>query len=125
MLENIRHIIRHGRNAVGSGAVKRNIPSGVPPTPAAESHHSEYLKPVAENIVNEEIQSYEKRKQEVHQSIENYTLGEKLGEGAFSVVYAAINKETKEKVAIKVIKKYQLDEKQKANVMKEVNLMSQ
>jgi serine/threonine protein kinase len=52
-------------------------------------------------------------------------MGDVLGEGAFSVVYSAIDRQTREKVAIKVIKKYQMDEKQRISVLKEVNLMKQ
>ena len=36
---------------------------------------------------------------------EAYTLGEVLGEGAFSVVKLATNKQTKQKVAVKIIHK--------------------
>lgn len=37
-------------------------------------------------------------------AIENvYTMGRKIGTGKFSVVYEAVNKETREQVAIKVI----------------------
>lgn len=37
-------------------------------------------------------------------NVENvYTMGSKIGTGKFSVVYEAVNKETKVQVAIKVI----------------------
>ena len=38
-------------------------------------------------------------------SIDNYDIGPLLGRGGFATVYQAINKETKENVAIKIIKK--------------------
>ncbi|ODQ45476.1 hypothetical protein PICMEDRAFT_36072 [Pichia membranifaciens NRRL Y-2026] len=66
-----------------------------------------------------------KRQIASRKSIERYKMGGVLGEGAFSVVYSAVDLVSKEKVAIKIIKKYQLDQKQRDNVLKEVNLMKQ
>ncbi|KAG0682780.1 hypothetical protein C6P42_002447 [Pichia californica] len=86
-------------------------------------HHANELKPFAQNIVRQESIDENKRQQESRKSIERYKMGSVLGEGAFSVVYSAIDLLTKEKVAIKIIKKYQLDEKQRNNVLKEVNIM--
>ncbi|QSL67121.1 hypothetical protein MERGE_001510 [Pneumocystis wakefieldiae] len=56
-------------------------------------------------------------------SFEKYTLIEKIGDGAHSEVYKAICNETKEYVAIKVIRKYQLNYTQKVNVFKEIRIM--
>ncbi|EMR08052.1 hypothetical protein PNEG_03494 [Pneumocystis murina B123] len=56
-------------------------------------------------------------------SFEKYTLIEKMGDGAHSEVYKAICNETKEYVAIKVIRKYQLNYTQKVNVFKEIRIM--
>lgn len=86
-------------------------------------HHANELKPVAQNIVMQESIVENQRKRDIHKSIERYKMGPTLGEGAFSVVYSATDMMTNEKVAIKIIKKYQLDEKQRNNVLKEVNIM--
>lgn len=56
-------------------------------------------------------------------SLEKYTLIEKMGDGAHSEVYKAICNESKEYVAIKVIRKYQLNYTQKVNVFKEIRIM--
>lgn len=57
--------------------------------------------------------------------LENYVIGEKLGEGAFSTVHKALNLTTNEYVAIKIIKKLQLDQNQKQAVLKEATIMRQ
>lgn len=88
-------------------------------------HHADELKPVAKNIVMQESIDENKRQIASRKSIERYKMGGVLGEGAFSVVYSAVDLVSKEKVAIKIIKKYQLDQKQRDNVLKEVNLMKQ
>ncbi|KTW26115.1 hypothetical protein T552_03009 [Pneumocystis carinii B80] len=56
-------------------------------------------------------------------SFEKYTLIEKMGDGAYSEVYKAICNETKEYVAIKAIRKYQLNYTQKVSVFKEIRIM--
>ncbi|KAG5518060.1 hypothetical protein PMAC_003246 [Pneumocystis sp. 'macacae'] len=55
--------------------------------------------------------------------LEKYTLIEKMGDGAYSDVYKAIYNDSKEYVAIKVIRKYRLNYLQKANVFKEIRIM--
>ncbi|KAI9245072.1 kinase-like domain-containing protein [Sporodiniella umbellata] len=52
-----------------------------------------------------------------------YQLITRLGDGAFSKVYDAIHIESQEKVAIKVIRKADLNNQQKTGVLKEVQLM--
>ncbi|KAG1467843.1 hypothetical protein G6F56_004183 [Rhizopus delemar] len=55
--------------------------------------------------------------------LEAYQLTVKLGDGAFSRVYEAINLETNEKVAIKVVRKTDLNTQQKSSVRKEIQIM--
>ncbi|ORX59419.1 Pkinase-domain-containing protein [Hesseltinella vesiculosa] len=55
--------------------------------------------------------------------LERYQLLEKIGDGAFSVVYRAIDTETNEKVAVKVVDHSKLKRDQKASVLKEISLM--
>lgn len=85
-------------------------------------HHADYSK-IARDLVQKESEAEEKIKKQSRQSIRNYKVLEKLGEGAFSKVYKAVNIETGAYVAIKVIQKYQLDVKQRSSVLKEVALM--
>lgn len=84
--------------------------------------HCDYSK-LATDLVMQESKAEEKNREKSRQSIRRYKIMEKLGEGAFSKVYKGVNIETGENVAVKVIQKYQLDEKQRASVLKEVALM--
>lgn len=54
----------------------------------------------------------------------HYELGEVLGEGAFSSVYRAKNTKTDQDVAIKVINKLNLSQKQLANISNEIHVMN-
>lgn len=88
-------------------------------------HHAADYQPIATQMVEDETNRENSRKERSRKNIERYTIGEKLGEGAFSVVYNALDTHTKKNVAVKVIKKYQLDDKQRVNVLKEVGIMKQ
>ncbi|KAI7905540.1 kinase-like domain-containing protein, partial [Cokeromyces recurvatus] len=55
--------------------------------------------------------------------LEKYQLKAKLGDGAFSKVYQAIKISTNEKVAIKIVRKLDLNNQQKASVLKEAQIM--
>lgn len=57
--------------------------------------------------------------------LENYEVLEKMGEGAFSVVYKARHLVSNKLVAIKVLRKFQMDRSQKQAVLKEVTIMRQ
>jgi serine/threonine protein kinase len=46
------------------------------------------------------------------QGLEAYQLVEKMGDGAFSNVYKAFEKATGQKVAVKVVRKYELNSSQ-------------
>ncbi|GMM28885.1 serine/threonine protein kinase [Martiniozyma asiatica (nom. inval.)] len=127
MLHNIRQFIRHGRqdhNQTKPDTAKKEI-SITNEKRQHLQHHVEEYKPAATQFVQEENLQEQKRRELSRKSIERYNIGQRLGEGAFSIVYEAVDKISGEKVAIKVIKKYELDEKQRRNVLKEVNLMSQ
>ncbi|ORY32495.1 serine/threonine-protein kinase [Naematelia encephala] len=76
-----------------------------------------------------------------YQGLEDYRLVEKMGDGAFSNVYKAIERKTGRKVAVKVVRKYELNSSQngnkhlnanfkkrprvteRANILKEVQIM--
>ncbi|KAI9308505.1 kinase-like domain-containing protein [Cunninghamella echinulata] len=55
--------------------------------------------------------------------LERFRLLSCLGDGAFSIVYKALDKTTLQHVAIKVIRKSEMNPTQKSSVLKEVQLM--
>ncbi|WVR07177.1 hypothetical protein IAU60_004218 [Kwoniella sp. DSM 27419] len=93
----------------------------------------------AERIVADERAQNEKMP--VYEGLEAYTLIEKMGDGAFSNVYKAVDRKTGRKVAVKVVRKYELNHSQhgnkhlnanfkkktrvteRANILKEVQIM--
>ncbi|GAA97428.1 hypothetical protein E5Q_04106 [Mixia osmundae IAM 14324] len=52
-----------------------------------------------------------------------FELMEKMGDGAFSNVYKAYDRVNKRQVAIKCVRKYELSNNQRANILKEVQIM--
>ncbi|CAL1702150.1 unnamed protein product [Somion occarium] len=74
-----------------------------------------------EKIVQEEREA--KSKMPSYKGLENFKLLDKMGDGAFSNVYKAIDLRTGEKVAVKVVRKYELSASQRANILKEVQIM--
>ena len=54
----------------------------------------------------------------------SFILGEKLGKGAFGIVRMGINKQTGEKVAIKILEKSQItNDNDKGRIIKEINVL--
>lgn len=78
---------------------------------------------VANRIIEEEKR--ERTAANRNPKLDNYEFLEKLGEGAFSIVYKARHKRNGHEVAIKVLRKYQMDSAQKQAVLKEVIIMRQ
>lgn len=61
-----------------------------------------------------------------YHGLERWELVEKMGDGAFSNVYRARDLEgTHGEVAIKVVRKYEMNNLQRANILKEVQIMRQ
>ncbi|KAK7470826.1 MAPK-activated protein kinase Srk1 [Stygiomarasmius scandens] len=93
----------------------------------------------AEQIVKEEREA--KAQMPSYKGLENFKLLEKMGDGAFSNVYKALDLTTGQKVAVKVVRKYELNASQegdkhlnpkfkkkprvteRANILKEVQIM--
>ncbi|KAK4515458.1 uncharacterized protein ATC70_010404 [Mucor velutinosus] len=81
-----------------------------------------HRKEAVERIVKEE--SIAKSKLPEYEGLQGqYDLIKKLGEGAFSNVYEAVDKKTGQHVAIKIVRKFELSQIQKASVLKEVQIM--
>ncbi|GAM85415.1 hypothetical protein ANO11243_034220 [Dothideomycetidae sp. 11243] len=81
-------------------------------------------KEVLERIVAEEREA--KGKLPRYPGLERYQLIEKMGDGAFSNVYRA--RDTKgiyTEVAVKVVRKFEMNSTQRANILKEVQIMRQ
>ncbi|KAI7869062.1 kinase-like domain-containing protein [Spinellus fusiger] len=94
---------------------------------------------VATRIIKEE--NHRKTQIPVYPGLERYEMIEKIGDGAFSNVYKALDKETNKKVAIKAVRKHELTASEhgkshlhpnmkkktkvteRANILKEVQIM--
>ncbi|KAG7292827.1 hypothetical protein NEMBOFW57_002872 [Staphylotrichum longicolle] len=75
-------------------------------------------------LVAEENES--KSKFPHYPGLERWELVEKMGDGAFSNVYRARDREgTAGEVAIKVVRKFEMNSMQRANILKEVQIMRQ
>ncbi|KAG8724878.1 hypothetical protein FRC12_024261 [Ceratobasidium sp. 428] len=105
------------------------------PAPEAKNYSRE-----AEMIVAEEREAASKMPQ--FPTLERYRMVEKMGDGAFSNVYKAIDLQTGKKVAVKVVRKFEMSSSQdghkhlnekfkkkgqrvteRANILKEVSIM--
>ncbi|PSK60417.1 Serine/threonine-protein kinase srk1 [Elsinoe australis] len=81
-------------------------------------------KDVLERIVAEEREA--KGRLPRYPGLERYQLIEKMGDGAFSNVYRARDlKGVYQEVAIKVVRKFEMNATQRANILKEVQIMRQ
>ncbi|KAK6910266.1 hypothetical protein I203_104298 [Kwoniella mangroviensis CBS 8507] len=126
----------------GQGLTATNAQSAQPQSSQSGSKApmvSPNYREEAERIVADERAQSEKMP--VYEGLEAYTLIEKMGDGAFSNVYKAVEKKTGRKVAVKVVRKYELNHSQhgnkhlnanfkkrprvteRANILKEVQIM--
>jgi serine/threonine protein kinase len=84
----------------------------------------EYDPSVLERIVAEERES--RGKLPNYPGLERWILVEKMGDGAFSNVYRAKDSTGKHAdVAVKVVRKFEMNSTQRANILKEVQIMRQ
>jgi len=89
-----------------------------------DQKQKDYDNSVLERIVAEERES--KGKLPKYPGLERWTLVEKMGDGAFSNVYRAKdNNHQYDQVAIKVVRKFEMNSTQRANILKEVQIMRQ
>lgn len=77
----------------------------------------------ASHIVEQE--RIQRQRSVTYPNLDNYEVMEKMGEGAFSIVYKARHLPSQQFVAIKILRKFQMDQAQKQAVMKEVTIMRQ
>ncbi|RLV93007.1 Serine/threonine-protein kinase [Spathaspora sp. JA1] len=78
---------------------------------------------LASKLVEEERKQREREMS--FPNLDKYQILNHIGEGAFSVVYKARNINTGKLVAIKVLRKFQMDAAQKSAVLKEVTILRQ
>ncbi|KAI5950528.1 srk1 [Candida margitis] len=86
-------------------------------------HQQQDYNKVATQLVEEE--NLQKSKSKHYKNLDNYEVLEQMGEGAFSIVNKAVHKPTGKEVAIKILRKFQMDQQQKQAVLKEVTIMRQ
>ncbi|KAG6832955.1 hypothetical protein H0H92_004839 [Tricholoma furcatifolium] len=147
VVDAFKNLIRHGKHHNHSDNVanepKQAEPRVSPPpsmTPVS-SHPivSPGAREAAQLIVDEERQSTSRMPK--YPGLENYDLIDKMGDGAFSNVYRGTNLRTSSKVAVKVVRKYELNASQagdkhlnpqfkkkprvteRSNILKEVQIM--
>ncbi|KAF8222714.1 Pkinase-domain-containing protein [Tricholoma matsutake] len=131
VVDAFKNLIRHGKNhnhhnirndilkPPHAHQVQHNTHPEVPesqPQDVSPGHRE-----AAEMIVNEERKASSKMPS--YRGLENFKLLEKMGDGAFSNVYKAIDISTGKKVAVKVVRKHELNASQRANILKEVQIM--
>ncbi|KAI9724587.1 MAG: hypothetical protein M1828_003610 [Chrysothrix sp. TS-e1954] len=88
----------------------------------ANRKKNDYDPSVIERMVAEERES--KGKMPQYPGLERWTLVEKMGDGAFSNVYRAKDNQGQyPQVAIKVVRKFEMNSSQRSNILKEVQIM--
>ncbi|ESK97589.1 serine threonine-protein [Moniliophthora roreri MCA 2997] len=160
VVDAFKNLIRHGKHHHHNRDDVSEIPSQAPsrnqnhqqqqhhnqqqPPPAKQQARSEPQvspapKEVAEQIVKEEREA--KAQMPSYRGLENFKLLDKMGDGAFSNVYKALDLTSNNKVAVKVVRKFELNASQagekhlnpkfkkkprgteRANILKEVQIM--
>ncbi|EJD53774.1 Pkinase-domain-containing protein [Auricularia subglabra TFB-10046 SS5] len=136
VVDAFKNLIRHGKNAMHNqpGADDASHRSHSPShqhqggqhqqqhqfaVPAVPENKQQQQQPVTvpkehiESIVEEEKQA--KSKMPFYPGLERFKLLEKMGDGAFSNVYKAVELSTGRKVAVKVVRKFELNSHQEGN----------
>jgi serine/threonine protein kinase len=91
---------------------------------SSRSRSKKGTDPHVAKIVQEENESRSKFPK--YPGLERWKLLEKMGDGAFSNVYRAADREMiTGEVAIKVVRKFEMNNMQRANILKEVQIMRQ
>ncbi|GAD93407.1 calcium/calmodulin-dependent protein kinase, putative [Paecilomyces variotii No. 5] len=110
--------------AAGNLDAIENKGNGQPAKSDSHSKSSRNREAEIQAIVEEEKQS--RSKMPKYPGLERWILVEKMGDGAFSNVYRAKDStEQYGEVAIKVVRKFEMNSNQRANILKEVQIMRQ
>ncbi|CAK5263088.1 unnamed protein product [Mycena citricolor] len=135
VVETFKNLLRHGKNHNHVQREQQPAPPQADTPPADDAMSRE----AAEQIVKQEREL--KEQMPSYKGLENFQIVEKMGDGAFSNVYHAIDLTTNKKVAVKVVRKFELNASQdgdkhlnpkfkkkprvteRANILKEVQIM--
>jgi serine/threonine protein kinase len=142
VVDAFKNLIRHGKHHHHHEEQSPTASRVVRQQPQAQNHpphENPHSREAAEIIVNEEREA--KAKMPHYRGLENFKLIEKMGDGAFSNVYKALDLTVGKKVAVKVVRKYELNASQagekhlnpqfkkkprateRSNILKEVQIM--
>lgn len=135
VVDAFKNLIRHGKHHQHPPPVEAPPPPPPPPPqtvpiPVSPRHHpydpvngivNASHREAAQLIVDEERQ--ERSKMPVYPGLDNFHLLDKMGDGAFSNVYKAVDVRRNARVAVKVVRKYELNASQRSNILKEVQIM--
>ncbi|KAG0308511.1 hypothetical protein BGZ99_001138 [Dissophora globulifera] len=109
-------------------------PGADSPSKANDLHHDCDFKGAAAFGVNNNTEAASRMVAEANQQknmlpvypgLERFNLVEKMGDGAFSNVFKAYDTKTDRLVAVKVVRKFDMNAHQRANILKEVQIMRQ
>ncbi|KAG2182644.1 hypothetical protein INT44_005623 [Umbelopsis vinacea] len=168
MLDQIKNLIKHGKNTVGAANAQGQDDSVSPDkfekqrqadVSFAKHPDKQHLDNAAQTLADTvpknqhmtnqekaakivEEEKLSKNTMPVYRGLERFKLLEKMGDGAFSNVYRAYDTVTEEQVAVKVVRKFELDQseinrvhlhpalkkktkatEQRANILKEIQIM--
>ncbi|EXJ66518.1 CAMK/CAMK1/CAMK1-RCK protein kinase [Cladophialophora psammophila CBS 110553] len=101
----------------------RNVAAQAGAAAAHAAGKNQKIQADIEAIVAEEREKANKMPR--YPGLERFILVEKMGDGAFSNVYKARDTQTGDEVAIKVVRKFEMNSNQRANILKEVQIMRQ
>ncbi|KIK65430.1 hypothetical protein GYMLUDRAFT_38887 [Collybiopsis luxurians FD-317 M1] len=132
VVDAFKNLIRHGKHhnaqhrdeshpSDQSPTRNQHVQQAQPSPKQVEKDSLPAHREAAEQIVKEEREA--KAQMPVYKGLENFQLLEKMGDGAFSNVYKALDLKSGQKVAVKVVRKYELNASQRANILKEVQIM--
>ncbi|KAJ7699921.1 kinase-like domain-containing protein [Mycena rosella] len=120
VVETFKNLLRHGKHHNHANQNPTPPPSATPPPPTPPPD-DKMSREAAEEIVRQEREL--KETMPTYKGLENFKIVEKMGDGAFSNVYHALDLTTNKKVAVKVVRKFELNASQRANILKEVQIM--
>lgn len=115
-----------GEYSVAAGGDNRNVAAQAAGNAANAAGKNQKLQISQSDLAALVAEEREKAaKMPRYPGLERFILIEKMGDGAFSNVYKARDTQTGGEVAIKVVRKFEMNSNQRANILKEVQIMRQ